>query len=252
VGENKARGKSVALIGAGALLVILAVVGVGGFFAVNWLRAKPAAQSGDAANGITTPANPATLAPVEIGRYWLEVAPPESSDSSEPTRVAGAVPLASGQAFKFHFQFAEAGYLYIVGPGDGNRPMAFLTLYPADISGLDSNLVTKSQDFSFPNGSENWIGLDKKPGAETYTIIFSPGPITEPAFLREPVTRKPLSDSEQAELASFLAKHKTSDPVTELNDKDGKAPFVAVKLPPSNMPKESGAPIAFEVRIQHK
>ncbi|MBC8031290.1 MAG: serine/threonine protein kinase [Pyrinomonadaceae bacterium] len=248
VAEKKARGKSVALIGAGALLLILAVVGGGGFFAVNWLKAKSPVQSGDAANGITTPANPATLAPVEVGRYWLEVLP----DSSEPIRVAGAVPLTSGQAFKFHFQFEEGGYLYIVGPGDGNRPMAFLTLYPAEISGLDSNLVTKAEDFSFPNGIEHWMELDKKPGTETYTIIFSSSPITEPAFLREPVTRKPLSDSEQAALASFLAKHKTSDPVTELNDKDGKAPFVAVKLPASDVLKESGVPIAFEVRIQHK
>jgi hypothetical protein len=167
-------------------------------------------------------------------------------------RVTEAVPLASGQAFKFHFVFEESGYLYIVGPGEGNRLTAFLTLYPAEISGLKSNLVAKAEDFSFPNGLERWMELDKKSGAETYTIIFSPGPITEPAFLREPVTRKPLSDSEQSELASFLAKNKTEEPVTELNDKDGASPFVAVKLPPSNLPKESRAPIAFEVRIQHQ
>ena len=97
-------------------------------------------------------------------------------------RVAGAVPLASGEAFKFHFQFAEGGYLYIIGPGEGSRPTAFLTLYPPEISGLDSNLVTKEQDFSFPNGLERWMELDKKPGTETYTIIFAPSPLTNLLF----------------------------------------------------------------------
>jgi len=249
-GEKKARGKSAAMIGAGVLLLILGVVGVGGFLAVKWMRPNSSQQPAGAPQGVAGASNPAALAPlVEVGRYWLEVLP---SSSLTPVRVAGAVPLASGQAFKFHFQFAEGGYLYIVGPGDGNRPMAFLTLYPAEISGLDSNLVTKAQDFSFPSGLERWMELDKKPGMEVYTIIFSPGPLTEPAFLREPVTQKPLSDSEQAEFASFLAKNKTVEPVMELNDKDGTSPFVAVKLPASNVRAEFGAPIAFEVRIQHK
>jgi serine/threonine-protein kinase len=246
---QKAGGKSFALIGVGALLVILAVVGVGGFFALKYWKAQPSGQPGEVTNTGSSTTNPATVAPVEVGRYWLEVLP---DALSLPKRVADAVPLASGQAFKFHFLFEEGGYLYIVGPGDGNRPTAFLTLYPADISGVDTNLVTKGQDFSFPNGLERWMELDKKPGTETYTIIFSPGPITEPAFLREPVTRKPLSDTEQAELATFLAKHKTLEPVTELNDKDSTSPFVTVKLPGSNVPRESGAPVVFEVRIQHK
>lgn len=259
VGPKKVRGKSLAFIGVGALLLILAVVAVGGFFAVNWLKEKPGRQSTDAAtdngktapNGITSSSDPtAFAAPTELGRYWLEVLP--DSFAAAPARVAGAVPLASGQAFKFHFQFGESGYLYIIGPGEGNRPTAFLTLYPAEISGLESNQVTKADDFSFPSGLEHWLEMDKKPGTETYTIIFSPGPLTEPALFSEQATGKPLSESEQVEFRNFLAKYRTSEPVTELNDKDGAAPFVAVKVPPANMPRQSGAPIAFEVRIQHK
>ena len=46
------------------------------------------------------------------------------------TRVAGLVPLASGQSFKFHFAFNEDGYLYIFGPGENNQPTAFLTTKP--------------------------------------------------------------------------------------------------------------------------
>ncbi|MGI9065853.1 MAG: protein kinase domain-containing protein [Pyrinomonadaceae bacterium] len=254
---QKSRGMSLILVGAGVLVLILAVVGVGGIFAVNWLSAKPAGPGVPAENGKTLagdasgPAGTETSgATRESANYWLEVLP--TSFASQPTRVAGAVPLASGQAFKFHFKFPEGGYLYIIGPGEGNRPTAFLTLYPAQISGLENNQVTRDDDFSFPSGVEHWLELDKKPGTETYTIIFSAGPLTEPALFSEPVTGKPLSDNQQEELSNFLAKHKTSAPVTELNDKDGAAPFVAVKAPQSTTPKDPGAPLIFEVKIQHK
>jgi hypothetical protein len=162
------------------------------------------------------------------------------------------VPLDSGQDFKFHFEFGEAGYLYIVGPGEGNRPTAFLTLYPIETSGLENNQVTKGADFSFPSGIEHWLKLDKKPGTETYTIIFSTSPLTDPALFSEPVTGKPLSESQQAALSDFLAKHKASEPVTELNDKNGSAPFVTVKVPQTDPSKDPGMPLIFEVRIQHK
>jgi serine/threonine-protein kinase len=255
---RKSRGKALVFVGAGVLLLILAIVGVGGFFAMNWLKAKPADKSTvasgkgtTAAKGANNPADPgiATAATAEFGRYWLEVLP--NALAAEPMRVAGAVPLASGQAFKFHFEFGENGYLYIIGPGEGNRPTAFLTLYPAQISGLENNQVTKANDFSFPSGMEHWLELDKKPGTETYTIIFSPGPLTAPALFSQPATGKPLSETEQAELADFLSKQKTSEPVTEINDKDAATPFVTVKLPESDS-KDSSAPVVFEVRIQHK
>jgi hypothetical protein len=96
------------------------------------------------------------------------------------------------------------------------------------------------------------LELDKKPGTETYTIIFSSKPLSEPSFFGAQVTGKPLKEAEQAELSDFLSKNKTSEPVTELNDKDAAAPFVIVKVPQSKEPKDSGAPVVFEVRIQHK
>jgi serine/threonine protein kinase len=247
-GPQKSRAKPLVFVGAGVLLLILAVVGVGGFLAVNWLKGKPDESSSKAnvnrkdTNGTVNP-----TATTEFGRYWLEVLP--NASAAEPMRVAGAVPLASGQAFKFHFEFAEDGYLYIIGPGAGNQLTAFLTAKPAAISGLDTNRVTKGGDFSFPSGIEHWLELDKKPGTENYTIIFSPEPLTAPAFLSSEATGKPLSETEQAELRDSLAKYKTSQPVTEINDKDPAAPFVTVKVPRS---EGSGAPVVFEVRIQHK
>jgi len=230
--------------------LILGVVAVGSFFAFNWLKAKPADTS-TRVNGVNGPSGTETSVPTkQFANYWLEVLPTSVAD--QPTRVAGSVPLASGQAFKFHFEFDEDGYLYIIGPGQGNRPTAFLTEKPAHVSGVESNQVTNASDFSFPSGLEHWLELDKKPGTETYTIIFSPKPLTEPAFFSKQVTGKPMNEAEQAELTDFLTKNKTSEPVTELNDKDGAAPFVIVKVRQSKEPKDSGAPVVFEVRIQHK
>lgn len=253
-GPQKSRGKPLVFVGAAVLLLILVVVGVGGFFAVNWLKPKTDDSSSTTSGnrkttkGAVDPADPGTAtATTEFGRYWLEVLP--NASVAQPMRVAGAVPLASGQAFKFHFEFGENGYLYIIGPGERNQLTAFLTAKPAAISGLETNQVTKGGDFSFPSGIEHWLELDKKPGTENYTIIFSAEPLSAPAFLSSEATGKPLSETEQAELSDFLAKYKTSEPVTEINDKDAAAPFVTVKVPQS---EGSGSPVVFEVRIQHK
>jgi serine/threonine protein kinase len=248
--EKKSRGKPLVLVGAGVLILVLAVVGVGGFFAFNWLRTKPADTAGNGKTGANSDSSNVAAATTEFGRYWLEVLP--KGLVAEPMRVAGAVPLDSGQAFKFHFQLGEDGYLYIIGPGERNQPTAFLTDKPASISGVESNQVTKGSDFNFPNGMEHWLELDKKPGTENYTIIFSPQPLSAPAFLSSQATGSPLSGTEQTELNDFLAKYKTSEPITELNDKDGAAPFVAVKVPQSKGSRDPSVPMVFEVRIQHK
>jgi serine/threonine protein kinase len=254
---QESRGKPFILIGAGVLVLILAVVGVGGFLALNWMKAKPdqsespaekGATSTNGANGPT--GNETSAATREMVNYWLEVLP--NSFAAQPTRVAGAVHLSSGQAFKFHFEFSEDGYLYIIGPGEGSRSTAFLTLYPAEISGLENNQVRKGADFSFPSGIEHWLELDKKPGTEIYTIIFSKSPLTQPALFSEPVTGKPLSDAQQSELSNFLAQHKADEPVTELNDKNASEPFVTVKVPQSKTQQDSNAPLVFLVRVQHK
>jgi serine/threonine protein kinase len=258
VTPQKSRGKPLVFVGAGVLLLVLVVVAVGGFFAVNWLKGRPDSSTGAATGNrksTTKSASDSTnpepaVATSEFGRYWLEVLP--NAAVAEPMRVAGAVPLASGQAFKFHFELGENGYLYIIGPGEHNQPTAFLTAKPAAISGLDSNEVSKGSDFSFPSGLEHWLELDKKPGTENYTIIFSPEPLSAPAFLSSQATGKPLSDTEQAELSDFLTKYKTSEPVTEINDKDAEAPFVTVKVPPRAASENAGQPVLFEVRIQHK
>ncbi|MCA1573834.1 MAG: hypothetical protein LC770_04700, partial [Acidobacteria bacterium] len=104
-------------------------------------------------------------------------------------------------------------------------------------------------DFSFPSGLEHWLQLDKNPGTEDYTIIFSPSPLAEPKFLSAQATGKPLTQEEQMELTSFLAKYKTSEPMIEVDDKNTNEPFVKVKVPKS---APAGNPFVFEIRIQHK
>jgi serine/threonine protein kinase len=251
---QESKRKPFILIGVGVLVLLLAVVGVGGFLAMNWLKAKPSQpespeKGATLLDGANVPTNKETTATAkEVANYWLEVLP--SVEATQSTRVTGTVPLASGQAFKFHFEFGDGGYLYIIGPGEGNKPTAFLTLYPAEMSGLKNNQVTKGADFSFPAGI-HWLELDKKPATETYTMILSASPLTEPALFSEPVTGKPLSDTQQKELSTFLEKHRTSEPVTELNDKNASKPFVTVKVPQSQL-QDSSAPLVFSMRIQHK
>jgi hypothetical protein len=59
-----------------------------------------------------------------------------------------------------------------------------------------------------------------------------------------------LTETEQAELRDFLSKYKTSEPLTEIDDKDATRPFVRVKVPQSS--NRAATPVVFEVRIEHK
>ena len=249
--QKKSRGKALVFVGAGVLLLLLAVVAVAGIFAFNWFKPKADETVTTAkSNPVKTNAGPtgtttATANP-EFGRYWLETT--SNALSLETERATGEVPLESGHDFKFHFALRQDGYLYIIGPGEENRPTAFLTAKPAKISGLKSNKVDGGGDFSFPSGIEHWLTLDQNAGTDNYTIIFSPEQLTEPGFLKSDAG-KTLSDSDQADLKEFVARYQTSEVATEINDKDAKAPFVTIKVPPG---ATSGVPVVFEIRVEHK
>jgi hypothetical protein len=245
--STKTKGGSFLLLGAGALILFVLVVGVGGFLGYRWYQGKTAATT-VATNGTSTgnsSTSETTAATRDFGRYWLELLP---VTGIENVQVAGTVPLASGQPFKFHFQFSEDGYLYIVGPGKGNQLTAFLTAKPPEASGVTNNKVQKSRDFSFPSGITRWFELDKKPGTEDYTIIFSSTPLLSPAFLNEESTGEPLTQAQKAEFDDFLSKNKSTPPATEIDDKNSAAPFMQIKVPQSNA---AGNPIIFPIRIQH-
>jgi serine/threonine protein kinase len=235
------KSKAGLLIGVALFLVLLVIAGAGGF--LLWTKSRSNGAATNTANANTTSA---TVTPVEISRYWLELDPP--APGGEPRQVAALVPIASGQYFKFHFTFAEDGYLYIFGPGGNtNEPTAFLTTKPLGQTGVTSNNVTKGVDFSFPKGAENSLRLDKHSGTDRFTIIFSKTPPASPSVFNEPVTGEPLSATQQADLKAFVAKYQGKQPVTELDESNARAPFVRVKAAPN----QTDNAIVFEIRIQH-
>jgi serine/threonine-protein kinase len=249
VAAPKRRG-SMALVIGGVLLIVLIVVGVGGFFLVNSMRAKTSAESLPNTPGAnkTIPGPETAATTKEVARYWLEVSP--KAANATPVRVVPMIPIASGQLFKFHFTPSEDGYLYIVGPGEQNKLTAFLTAKPSTAaSGLSSNEVKKGVDFSFPNGEEHWLGLDKNPGTESYTLIFSPTRLESPRFLNGEAVGHPLTEAEQMEWSSFVGKYKTSLPDPQYDNSNATAPFAVVKTAGA---LASGNPIILDVRIQHK
>jgi eukaryotic-like serine/threonine-protein kinase len=237
----RAKSKAGLFVVAGLLVVLLLGGGVAGF--LIWKsKSNTVATTGPATNPASNPNSPAA-APREVGSYWLELA---SEAGGKPTKVAALVPIASGQSLQFHFIFKEDGYVYIFGPGTNNQPTAFLTTKPSPDSGLTSNKVVKGRDFSFPNGEGNVLTLDKNPGTDVFTVIFSKTLLTAPLF-DEPYTGEPLPAAQQAELKAFAAKYREKAPLTEHDDSTAGAPFVRVKVPPD----QTGNPIVFDIRIQH-
>jgi hypothetical protein len=234
------KSKAGLLIGVAAVFVILLVAGVGGFLV--WNKMKSSGTSTNPTNVNTT--GVAATAPVEVSRYFLELEP----TGKPKTRVAALVPIASGQYFKFHFTFAEDGYLYIVGPGpDKNQPTAFLTNKPSG-TGVTSNKVSKGIEFGFPKDDEknvNSLTLDKHPGTDQFTVIFAKTPLSSPSFLNEPMNT--LTAAQQAELKDFVSRYQSKPPVTELDESNAHAPFVRVKA----VPDQTSNPIVFVIRIQH-
>jgi len=229
------------VIGVGVVFVILLVGGVGGFLV--WNKMKSNSTSTTSTNVNTTGL---ASAPVEVSRYWLSLEP----KGKPKTQVAALVPIASGQDFKFYFTFAEDGYLYIVGPGpDKNQPIAFLTNNPSG-AGVTSNKVSKGVEFSFPKDDAdnvNNLTLDKKPGTDHFTMIFSKTPLSSPSFLNGPVTGDALTAGQQAELKDFISRYQSKPPTTELDESNARAPFVRVKA----VTDQTSNPIVFDIRIQH-
>lgn len=244
----KGRSPVVPIIIVVVVLLLLGGIGVGAFL---WSRSgstetantgntdnKNTGDNKNAANNGDTP--PAAAA--ESMRYWLEL------DGVTPARVAAVVPLASGQAFKFHFTPKEDGYLYIVGPGENNVPTTFLTAKPVEVSGVTTNSVKAGENYSFPSGGSNWITLDNKPGTEFYTVIFSKTPITLLPFLNEEAGQA-LSSDEQDDLDNFLSPYKANAPATNVMDENNSEAYVSVKPPQA---KSDDDPLVFDVRIEHK
>jgi len=184
----------------------------------------------------------------EIARHWLAI---EARPNSPRTIRAGdTVQLRSGQRFKFHFSPNENGYLYLLGPGENNAPMIFLSGQPSPRSGLKSNEVRSALDFTFPADTPskvNFITLDEKPGSDEFTFVFFQTPISTPAFFAGPSEHQ-LTADEVVQWQGFQQQAKANAATTEVI-KAGASPQVAVKVP-QNGPEN--ASVIFRVRIEHK
>jgi serine/threonine protein kinase len=252
------RSKSMPIIAA-VMGVVLLGVAAGGFFIWRSMSAKSeeaktedtgGAKTGDTPetnrNGGTTTGGTTAGSTKESLTYWLELQAAAAGGKS--ARVAGIVPLASGQSFKLHFTPRENGYLYIVGPGEKNVPMGFLTAKPFPGSGVTSNEVKSGVDFSFPKGDGNWIKLDQTSGTENYTIVFSTTQLASPSFLSGEAAT-PLTAAQQKEWEDFKAQFKANAPATDVINGSGVDPFVSIKIPQA---KPTGEPVIFDMRIEHK
>jgi serine/threonine-protein kinase len=239
--------KSSALLIAGVgLVVLLLIAGVGGYFVMNTMMNKPAANTAKT-DGPANPAGADLAAGHEAGRYWVEL---NSADKSDSVRAGETLEMSSAQQFKFHFSPSENGYLYIIGPGNNNVVTTFLTDKPDKDFGISSNEIKSGADFSFPADTgkdENWLNLDKNPGSEEYTMIFSSSQLTTPAFLKKPALHE-LTETEQKELADLVNSSKANLLGTEII-KTGSSPFVSVKVPQT---ATEGAPVIFKIRIDHQ
>jgi len=247
---HERRSKTPLVIGGVVLVLLLLGAGIGVLLLFNSTRPKPPSDPGT--SGGNNPAGPASPVLKEVARYWIQVADPDSD--SKPLQVVPSLPITSGYLFKLHFVPSQEGYLYFIGPGEKNKLTAFLTASPtADATGWLNNQVQKGVHVSFPTGNdvkgnERWLRLDKKPGSENYTLIFSPNPLESPGFLKNAKSDYELSDGDQQELVSLtdsLKKSNDSKP-PEYDYSDPAAPFVVVKS------TAVGNPLLVDVRIVHK
>ena len=238
--------KSSALLIAGAgLIVLLLIAGVGGYFVMNTMMNKSTTNTAKTETPASTTA-PDVAAGHEAGRYWLEL---NSQNKSDAVRAGETLTMNSGQQFKFHFSPSENGYLYILGPGNNNVLTTFLTDKPDKDFGVTSNEIKSGEDFSFPSDSskdESWLNLDKNPGSDEFTMIFSGSQLTSPAFLKEAALHE-LTETEQKELADLVNQSKANLLGTEVV-KTGSTPFVSLKVPQT---APEGAPVIFKIRIDH-
>jgi len=233
-------------VGAG-LVVLLLLIGVGGYAVMRFMNAKTPSNPSrsDSSNG----ANGTDLAGGghEVGRYWLEI---NTANKSDAVRAGDNLTMPSGQKFKFHFSPSDNGYLYIIGPGNKNAPTTFLTAKPAAAYGAKTNEVKSGQDFAFPadtGKTENWLNLDDAPGTDEFTMIFSNVALSQPDFLATPALHE-LTPDEQKRFNDFLNQSKPNLLGTE-TIKTGASPFVSVKIPQN---AEGNASVVFRIRIEHK
>ena len=109
-------------------------------------------------------------------------------------RRAGLEPIESGDGFRFHIRPHEAGYLYIIAPGERDVPTTWLTAQPDPATGVETNFLPAGTDFVFPRN--DWFGMTPNETKMAFTFIFARAPLTMPNFLAARALR-PLTATDQ-------------------------------------------------------
>lgn len=240
------QGRSAMPLIAGVVGLLLLVGAGGGWFVWQRMATKPTPPTQNGNGNVT---GPVASAPVEALSYWIEAFDNAGQTTGQRVANDGAISLRSTQQFRFHFSPRERGYIYIIGPGEGgNAPMTFLTARPT-VGLLKTNQAAAGADFSFPYGAGAVFQLDRNPGTEEYTVIYSPTPLLTPAFLAAPAEHE-LTPDEQAELEKLRANAQTGTAAMRVQEASGAPPAVAVSVPGGT--GKTGQPVFFEIRIEHK
>jgi serine/threonine protein kinase len=165
------------------LCLLLSVLAALAYWLLNTLSGSSAADPPVGETAITRPDGSATAPKLsEAMRYYLQA----ESKTGRAERVAGDNPTIRGPWLKFHFRPSWSGYLYIIGPDEQGRLVAFLTAQPNSASNVKDNRLEKGTDYSFPPGQKPWILLEGGASTRTYTVIFAPKPLVHPRFLAGP------------------------------------------------------------------
>jgi serine/threonine protein kinase len=177
-------------------------------------------------------------APVEVLQYSLEIA----GEKGSSTFTNGTEPLAAKQDFKFHFTANQSGYLYIVAPGKDNLPETFLTAQANKNGAIKTNAIVAGDDYEFPDGDEYWINLSNA-HTTTFSVIFSPTPLSAPTFFTLPPGHK-LTIAEQQEWEAFRQAIGVQEPSITATQ-----PRVAITVPAEQI---NANPALFDVTIKLK
>ena len=225
----------------GGALVLLLLAGAVGLFAWNRMKERASDEA-----SLKPTASPASAVPapalVRILSYWVEAFGQTKKDGSK--RLAdSAIPLVSGQNYKFYFKPSERGYLYIIGQAkNGNAPITFLTALGDDLR--KTNLASRNAEFDFPY--QGRLKLDKNPGTEEFTVVFSPTPLLSPTFLTEKYGHV-LTPAEVKEFDDLRLQHKISDMRQSVQTENNEA-AVVVSVPDGMQ----NQPLIFVIPIEHK
>ena len=218
-------------------LVLAAVMITGALIAYRAWNQRQVASGSHAISASNAPAPTsseaaATSPGLAVMHYYLEL---ESKDR-KISRALGNEPLPSDGVFKFHFIPHEQGYLYLISPKK-NIPTTFLTTQPHPMWQVKNNFAPANKDFEFPGGDATL----RISGETPFTVIFSPEPLTNWAFLTGQANHE-LTPSEQQELKLLRQQFGVSAVNTDMSHNQ-----VIVTVPAARGFKE---PLVFDIVLK--